>query len=81
MANLNFTADSDNALGYNIYRRAGNGETLLASTWVWNQGLTPNLNGSYSYQDTGLTNGVVYQYQVSAEYPEVLRSITGRRRT
>lgn len=69
VANLNFTADSDNALGYNIYRRAGNGETQLASTWVWNQGLTPNSNGSYSYQDMGLTNGVVYQYQVSAEYP------------
>ena len=46
-------------LSYNIYRRAGNGETQLASTWVWNQGLTPNSNGSYSYQDMGLTNGMV----------------------
>ncbi len=68
VADLNFTANNSNALGFNVYRGSGNSEAELISSWAWDLGLRPNPEGVYSYQDTELSNGTVYHYQISADY-------------
>lgn len=56
--------------GFNIYRGKANNGYSRVSSWQNNPGLQPNAIGEYFYSDQSALNGVVYEYQVSAEYAD-----------
>ncbi len=68
MVDLSFSRNPAMPLGFNIYRAAGNGDFTLLASWLDVPDLVATASFDYTFLDQSVENGVVYRYQVSAEY-------------
>ncbi len=78
---LVFTSSLTSILGFNIYRAVGQGDFHLLASWFTNPALQVNANGSYGFTDNHVVNGIIYRYQISAEYQSGFEHYDWRIRT